>query len=148
MFCYRLVSAYEDKKYKLIDSLKKLKSVSFPKFITEVFAAQDSHFTPLYEVCKYCFIRYDFIGRIEKYDEDIQYVAEKNNFTYILNMEKADRLNAAEVHQNITQTGALGRNQKVTYYFSQLSKSLLSRIKQHYRVDFEMFGYDPHYYSH
>ena len=83
---------------------------------------------------------------METFDEDIRYVAERNNFVYILNREKTYHLNDAKVFKKVKQTRTMDKEKKVTYYLSQLSKGLLSRLKQHYRIDFEMFGYDPNQY--
>ena len=126
--------------------MKHTRHVSFPEFIKRVFNSRDKHWLPLNEACQYCLIQYDFIGRIEKFDEDIRYVAERNNFIDILNREKTYHLHDAKALKKVKQTGTMDRQKKVTYYFSQLSKGLLSRLKQYYRVDFEMFGYDPNEY--
>ena len=126
--------------------MKHTRRVPFPEFIKRVFNSRDKHWTPLNEACQYCLIQYDFIGRIEKFDEDIRYVAERNNFTHILNREKTYHLNDAKALNKVKETHTMDTQEKTTYYLSQLSKDLLSHLKQYYRIDFEMFGYDPNQY--
>ena len=139
----KLVSAYNLITNKTLAIPEKL---SFSTFINMILAVENRHWQPFHDVCKYCVVQYDFIGRMERFDEDIQYVAERNNFTHILNTGKTYHLNAAKVHKKVKRTGTLDRNKKVTHYFSQLSKDLLSRVRRHYQIDFEMFGYDPNQY--
>ena len=90
---------------------------------------------PQHSRCAYCDINYDFIGRAETFDQDRFYVSQVGGITQELglNNEKSrgKRLNVAK------------RNVESRLYFDQLSQGQKEKLVELYKMDFELFGYDP-----
>ena len=99
--------------------------------------------------CNYCDVRYDIIGRIENLENDLKYIALKNNFTSDLTSLKDD----LHVHPSGTkrfekppenvlkktdEQEKLGKTKK---YFALLNTTQLDSLYSMYQLDFEMFGY-------
>ena len=93
--------------------------------------------------CNYCDIRYDVIGRVESLEDDLEYIAEVNNFKSDLYRVKDD----LHVHPAFKRKINIKENtEKVKRYFMQLNTTQLSNIYHMYKIDFEMFGYSTESY--
>ena len=78
-------------------------------------------------------MKYDVIGRMETFNEDVKYIFLKKN------LEKDLPLNKATTSKNSAST----KTAEITVnYFNQLSKQQINDLYEFYRMDFELFGYD------
>lgn len=150
----RVISTYEDKV--LIKPLLKFKirlemsynDTSFSSFVRLVledakrFNCQpisrcniDRHIRPYLPNCLYCDINFDFIGKLEDFDEDVTYIAKMQNLTQHLRV-----LN--HVQNSNSKKGDGSREEKMKKYMSQLTPELVRDLYELYKIDFEMFGYN------
>ena len=94
----------------------------------------NSLFRPYYSNCFYCHIEYDIIGKLEDFSDDVAYIAHKQNLTSLLpELSKANR----------KSKGKSSSYNKVERYMSQLSEHHRKNLYELYKLDFELFGYDP-----
>ena len=99
--------------------------------------------------CDYCNIEYDFIGKIEDFEEGIRYIAKAANFTNMLPPERSkNRLHPSggKRYSVPTRISKEQKKEKVENYFSRLNAKQLERLYNMYKIDFEMFGYDMNAY--
>ena len=113
---HRLVSAYVDKALlsnertyiKKDKAEQKLEGLDFSSFVNHVLSEYkesgcqksynlpcfniDVHWRPYNARCLYCDIPYNVIGRVETFEEDVQYILLKQNLTDIIS------LNASSLH--------------------------------------------------
>ena len=89
-------------------------------------------FRPYHSNCFYCHVKYDVIGRLEDYSDDIMYIAVKQNLTSLL-----PELN------KINRKSKIATNNRVDFYMSQLSDQHKEKLFDLYKLDFDLFGYDP-----
>ena len=115
---------------------------SFPAFINHVLkefstveslSAMDVHWMPLYVRCNYCDVHYDVIGKLDTFSQDLSYIASQKNLTFNIDM----KVNSVSK----SRENALKR-------FSQLSKKVVDKLFERYRIDFEMFDYSVDEYMH
>ena len=92
-----------------------------------------THFRPYHSKCLYCEVDYDVIGKLEDYNEDVMYIAVKQNIT-----EHLQRLN---VIQNKSPRTHASQRDRIKKYMSQLSPKMIHQLKKLYKIDFEMFDY-------
>ena len=91
-------------------------------------------FRPYYSNCFYCHVEYDVIGKLEDFSDDIMYIALKQNLTSLLpELSKTNR----------KTKGKSSSDNKVEHYMSQLSDGYRKKLFELYKLDFELFGYDP-----
>ncbi|XP_061186234.1 carbohydrate sulfotransferase 14-like [Saccostrea echinata] len=70
--------------------------VTFPEFMKYVVISQktlkhrDRHFYPMYEHCYPCGIKYDFIGKMETFREDVTLLLDSFNSTFSVKKPRAD----------------------------------------------------------
>ena len=95
----------------------------------------NEHWEPQYIHCEYCDIRYDIIGRVESLKDDLEYIAEINNFKSDLYRIKDD------LHVHPTFKRKISVKEKIKRYFMQLNGTQVHNIYHMYKIDFEMFGY-------
>ena len=93
-----------------------------------------SIYRPFYQGCDFCGVKFDAIGFMETYDEDLMYIAQKLNLTAILAH--------AGARKNKTPGSKLSQSRRIKEKFSLLDKEVRLRLYELYRIDFEMFGYD------
>ena len=79
------------------------------------------------ELCHPCGIDYDFIGGFENLEKEVRHILE------ISGLKQA---------ANITEIKTSKTSSKIPFFYSQLSKQLLNRLKRIFRGDSEMFEYD------
>ncbi|HMN86262.1 MAG TPA: sulfotransferase family protein [Bauldia sp.] len=85
----------------------------------------DAHFRPQTEVLRVPRLRYDFVGRVERFGDDIRSVAERAGRAGVLDEAALPRENAS-------------RREKSDPYSPEL-RAIVHRL---YRSDFEEFGYE------
>ena len=65
--------------------IKLNKTVSFSEFIGRILKewktshTANEHWRPYYLHCDYCDIKYDFIGRMENFENDLKFIAQKTH---------------------------------------------------------------------
>lgn len=89
----------------------------------------DFHWKPMVDICLPCSIKYDFIGRFETMQQDIDFLLHK--------------LNKDEFGQFFEKTKPYSTSQLVKRFMDQLTPLQLSQLYQVYEQDFKVFGYDP-----
>ena len=88
-------------------------------------------------MCLYCDVDYDVIGKLEDFDEDVAYIAEKQNLTEHLGL-----LNYVQHKTWEKRKKSESKREKRDKYMSQLSQEMVSDLYELYKIDFEMFGYE------
>ena len=96
------------------------------------------HWRPFGFRCSYCDINYDLIGRMETWNDDLNYIIRKRGLQKVLPLQKADNLHFHASKQNTEQM--------TKEYFSKLSRKQKEDLYHMFRMDFEMFNYDPKMY--
>ena len=94
----------------------------------------DGHWTPMSMSCFYCDVKYDVIGRMETFSDDLRYIIMKNKLGNILSVDKKERT-----------TGGSPKDDALRY-FSQLRKEQIRSLYEVYKMDFKLFGYNADEY--
>ncbi len=135
----RLISAFTNKVLMTDDEgfegLRKKVQGDFTKFVDFVigeFKGQgiNNHWKPQYFYCDFCHINYDYIGKVETFNDDLKFV-----------MDKTGIFKGIEIQSNGLNTS---KNASNVDYFSQLDKERRNILRDLYKVDFDLFGYDPY----
>lgn len=90
------------------------------------------HWTPMYDLCLPCNVKYDYIGKMETYQTDTQFILDKINATNLVDIVKgraAHTTNSSSAHA-------------MEEYSSQLSREDIKGLLWRYEQDFKLFGYD------
>ena len=98
----------------------------------------NGHWQPFEFRCSYCEINYDVIGRMETWNDDLYYIIRKRGLEKVLSMEKV-----ATSHHHATEHST---KEMTKEYFKTLSQEQKEGLYHMYRMDFEMFNYDPKIY--
>ena len=99
--------------------------------------AMDTHLRPQIEDCDYCSIAYTYVAKTENFT---------NSLATILSQAGVPR----EFHVVTDfQKESFGRSapSEISGAFSQLDGRLKQGVKDFYKLDFEMFGYDAEKYG-
>ena len=78
-------------------------------------------------------MKYDVIGRLEDFVDDVTYIATKLNLTTLV----------PELSNTNRMTKGKKGNDRVKNYMSQLSAHQKKKLFELYKLDFALFGYDP-----
>jgi hypothetical protein len=116
--------------------------ISFKNFINfvleeatySVISEQSKHWWPYSDVCKMCKIKYDFIGSLETFKEDVSCML-KNFKNYPLLQKMEDRV------KNKINAGSEHTTSMTMEYFSKLSKKTIQMLYELYKVDFILGNY-------
>ena len=103
--------------------------VSFPEFI-QYFSdnkTRDQHWRRYEKICHPCIIDYDFIGHYETLKEDAPLLLKMAGIK--------ESAKFPPIHKS-TSTA------QVVNYYSKVPVDVIKRIRELYRNDFEMFGYE------
>ena len=103
--------------------------VSFPEFI-QYFSdnkTRDQHWRQYEKICHPCVIDYDFIGHYETLKEDAPLLLKMAGIK--------ESAKFPPIHKS-TSTA------QVVNYYSKVPVDVIKRIRELYRNDFEMFGYE------
>ena len=156
----RLISAYKNKGQNY-EKMKQygfgkwyLKDHSFPSFVDDVVLAQyrrsdcykiyyktcnenqykfNYHWSPLSSRCSYCDMSYNVIGRMESFEEDVDYIFQKTDLEMLVPVE--------EQQNHLNPSGKGGENETL-FYLEQLTDKQKLDVYNLYKMDFELFGYD------
>lgn len=96
----------------------------------------DEHWRPYYQECAPCFVKYDYILKMENFANELDYLVEN------LNNEKVTRIINKNNKDNINPLGRTNGDINKRY-FSTISLSLLKELYEIYKKDFELFDYAP-----
>ena len=135
LFTFRLldfvidIPSYFCKRTKRINETVNTKeeSVNFVVRLHETDEFRNEHWQTFDELCHPCAIDYDFIGGFENLEKEVRHILE------ISGLKQA---------ANITEIKTSKTSSKIPFFYSQLSKQLLNRLKRIFRGDSEMFEYD------
>ncbi|XP_018017876.1 carbohydrate sulfotransferase 8 [Hyalella azteca] len=85
----------------------------------------DIHLSPFFLNCEVCDLNYEYIVKMETWDDDLSYLLPKYHIKYV---DKA--------------YGAILNSSDVSFqYFKTLPESLVLKLYEIYKIDFELFGY-------
>lgn len=154
-FCFvrhpygRLLSGYLDKvvhrkgQHQQIEAAlgkQEGENISFAEFIDAVvqlpIIEQDQHWRVQYYQTYQAGIKHDFIGRFENFAEDVRYVAERLGIQAYLGPE----ILGTSLVKSVGRHHATGADALVEQYYTP---DLKAKIYEKYRMDFEVFGYQP-----
>lgn len=94
----------------------------------------DRHWQRMAEICYPCDIEYDYIAKVETLPEDSIYFLLSNGFSSHLQ----NYANHATNSSSLTS---------VLQYYSSLSEESKDKLYQRYKVDFQLFDYDPYTFT-
>jgi hypothetical protein len=100
----------------------------FVEYIMTEQAQIDVHWQPYSRLCNACQLKYNFIGKYETIQEDLNFLRSK------LGLNSTDWST-----DNYFSTGKTKENYKLMY--SQLSNDLICNLKDFYAEDFKLFNY-------
>ena len=130
----RLVSAYNDK----IDS----KHSSFPRFVETLIenfnktnTIQNNHWKPFIQRCNHCLTNYTIVGRMETFQQDVQYIILKNKLEKFLPLNTSLQFVPLNSSKKDTKKETIEK-------FSQLNDEQIRKLYAIYKLDFELFDYD------
>ena len=89
----------------------------------------DEHWRPQYALSLPCVVPYTFIGKMETMAADIKYVLRN-----LYKVNASDFTSIIDHHPTTTNTSE---------YFSQIPERHLATLKEIYKLDFQLFGYNP-----
>ena len=92
----------------------------------------NEHWDLYTKTCSPCSANYTVIGRLETSRQDLEFILRESNLGQY----------AGEVEKQHETQGGPSINWRETY-FSQVPCSLLKDVYEMYKLDFELFGYDP-----
>ena len=164
----RLVSAYTDKilkpkshvwDYLKTDLRQRNGQVNFQNFLRMVLKSLDKcnsqtttcfnskinhHWQPYYQLCEFCDVKYDYIGRLETFNHDVQEVLIQANLTEYIQLR-----NIKQVHQSTTMSTSqfevdedgIQAKKLTKEYFKNVEESIVKKIIQYFELDFLLFQY-------
>lgn len=92
----------------------------------------DIHWIPFYRRCDYCNIDYDFIGKVETFNEDVKFIFEKSGLDKTLKDQFKKQMHANAPHDNT----------RISSYFKNVNYDKIMKLYHFFQIDFEMFGYN------
>ena len=108
----------------------------------------NEHWIPYYMRCAFCNIDYSrFIGRLETFEQDVKYVLVKTNLTKEIPLQDASErmLNTATSKvisdEKLNNEGLIIASDRTMEYFKPLNKTLINKLYQLFKPDFDMFLY-------
>ena len=93
------------------------------------------HWWPYTDMCKMCETDFDFIGKIETFNEDVRYILDEFSDYEIL--QRID----SRIKKKVNAKGRHNKNMTLKY-FSQLSRKKVLELYKMYEDDFSIGGYD------
>lgn len=128
----RFLAAYLDKKGLGVHDAG-VGNRSWPQFVQHMLEipkeSWDMHWAPIHTICPPC-IRYDIVARMETFLEDSEYV-----------IHRAGLSNISVPWRNKQSVGSsFKRNLS---FYGMLSEKQVQALVNIYRLDFELYGYDP-----
>ena len=122
-------------------ALKSGSGVKFKEFLQFVVDESNKstiindHWSSIHDLCHPCLMKYNYIAKVETYDRDSKYIQNKiakDNLTF--------------PNENRDLVSKEKKKELLHRYYSDVSKDILDKIREIYRLDFELFGYDKYYF--
>ena len=104
--------------------------------VNESIDGSSIHWWPFTELCKLCQIKYDFVGRVESLQTDVQELIDIfPHYKTLQNMKQRikEKINGGHTHHTSNLT---------LRYFSELTKETTKKLYNRYIDDFELGGYE------
>jgi Sulfotransferase family len=133
---FRRIGDLIKNRYRKNKSPKNMKSpvtfLEFVKFLLDRRTGRplDRHWRPMHQLCSPCSVGYDFIGHYETMASDAAFVLDKL------------QIDPAVVQFKTSESGRRNSSDRVDKALAQLSPAQLKGLRQLYRLDFELFGYE------
>lgn len=91
------------------------------------FGVRVRHWTRYYDICHFCAIKYDFVGKIEDVAEDAEYILRDSGVSHLV-----------QYPHFVKATD----NSKLIKYYSKIPMEKIEKIKAVFQVDFDLFDYE------
>ena len=122
------------------DSVTTGKNVTFEEFVRYAIdthpAKQNEHWQPYGQLCSFCNINYDFIGKYETLENDARFVL--------------NRIGARQIkfpRTSFVKSSSKATNQSWTDVYRSVSQELIHKLWEKYSEDFEMFQYSYPFFT-
>ncbi|XP_039293473.1 carbohydrate sulfotransferase 10 isoform X2 [Nilaparvata lugens] len=155
---HRLLSAYRDKLEtvhspyyrqlaKVIVARYRAKSsrykggptfAEFASYVADSRKRPDEHWAPFYKFCTPCAVNFTVIAKLETLNRDQNYIIHRQKLERILTPNRLQVQNRSQ--------GGLHTKDLIKKYYSKLSRALLDRLVDIYRIDFQLFDYNAQKY--
>ena len=89
--------------------------------------------TQIFSSCSYCDAKYNFIQKMETFDEDMEHILKALGLGPIYESSK-------KPHSNKRNDGVYS-DELTLKYFSQIPHDIIKTLLEIYKYDFEAFGY-------
>uniref|UniRef100_A0A182YLX7 Carbohydrate sulfotransferase n=1 Tax=Anopheles stephensi TaxID=30069 RepID=A0A182YLX7_ANOST len=96
--------------------------------------ALDIHWCPINNLCTPCLARYDFIIKLETYQQDVAAMIEAAKLQGIVRLAQINHVRKEPVRTLAAK------------YFSQITRAQMDKLYSIYEMDFELFGYSAETY--
>lgn len=114
----------------------KIGDITFKEFALYLIDNSESHFNEHWakyvDLCHPCYIKYNIIGKFDKFDEERDYVLREIGVDHIAQFPDQDRYNS----------GYAKTDTVIQDMFAVFTNEELIKLKQVYDKDFLLFGYD------
>lgn len=113
---------------------------TFPEFVNFVLdqhnfsSSADKHWTPMFDLCNVCEIKYDYIGKFENVEREAKYVLKKLNVNN--RVSYPEKAATGYVIHRLETTDAVFQK-----YYTQLTPNDYSRLVALFKKDFDAFDY-------
>jgi len=135
MYGKHIVAQYRDKSDRNLTNVLEPTWREFVEYIITTPANKfDEHWMPIWMLCSPCIVRYNVISKMETFAEDTQFTLEEAGLDNILEVEWKHR------------TGTGGSSDTIMDYYSQLTTAEVAELFHKYRLDFELYEYNPEPY--
>ena len=140
---HRLVSAYRD---------KGVNNQTFEEFINNVLAEYDKcsttecnemdlHWRPYTRICSFCQFNYTVISKMETFDEDMKMILEMVGIhSHKIHLHKGEEHDKIKIHGDSSTSKLTGK------LFETLEDDTKVKLREIYRMDFELFDYNQYLY--
>ena len=134
----RLVSAYRDSKPEGL--FKSQHNVSFNEWLVKVVlnstkSGMNRHVTPYNKWCQPCSTKYDFVGELNNFDDDMNAILEHVGARDLVILPKRELTHYTEAKSNDV----------VEAFTTNIPKHLLEQIYEKYYMDYFLFGFPRPY---
>ena len=89
----------------------------------------DVHWRPFYQICHPCWLRYNFIGKYETLDDDVNFILEELGVRHLLNFPEKPRSKTSKTVDILKSM------------FANISSEAIHDLWRLYSVDYSLFGY-------
>jgi len=107
-------------------------------------ACGDQHWRPYVASCSYCDVPYTVISKMETFDQDREQILRRAGVD--LPDEKTEHMNKVETYTNVNPD-KLSTTDWIKKYFAELDEEDKVRLREIYKLDLELFNYDPFLYG-